>query len=118
MDRRIRQVSIAARSAALRSTQNSLPSGSARITQPDPSGFRWSAKSVAPRPSSRSTSSSRDVSGRRHRWTRFLTVLASDTWLKNNTGPSASCTSVSRAPGLSSGCSGRPVTPLQNRANS
>jgi len=35
-----RQVCMAARSDLLRRTQNSLPSGSARITQPEPSGFR------------------------------------------------------------------------------
>ncbi|MFD4197189.1 LysR family transcriptional regulator [Amycolatopsis thermoflava] len=34
------QDSMAARSESLRSTQNSLPSGSARTAQPDPSGFR------------------------------------------------------------------------------
>ncbi|TDC65749.1 hypothetical protein E1258_04660 [Micromonospora sp. KC207] len=49
----------AARSATLRSTQNSLPSGSASVTQPVPSGRRWSSKSFAPIPISRSTSSSR-----------------------------------------------------------
>ena len=43
-------------SAALRSTQNSLPSGSARTTQPEPSGRRRSSTRVAPMPSSRSTS--------------------------------------------------------------
>src|SRR5690606_14509747 len=69
------QGDVAARSAALRRTQNSFPSGSARMTHPEPSGFRWSATRAAPRPSSRATSSSRDVSGRRHRWTRFLTVF-------------------------------------------
>ncbi|PWS46981.1 hypothetical protein DLE01_32585 [Streptomyces sp. FT05W] len=73
---------MAARSDSLRRTQNSLPSGSARTAQPEPSGFRRSSTRVAPRPVSRSTSGSREVSGRRHRWTRFLTVLASGTWLK------------------------------------
>lgn len=47
------------RSALLRSTQNSLPSGSFRTAQPVPSEFRKSAASVAPRTRSRSTSSSR-----------------------------------------------------------
>jgi hypothetical protein len=36
------------RSAALRSTQNSLPSGSANVTQPEPSARMWSATSLAP----------------------------------------------------------------------
>ena len=44
------------RSAALRSTQNSLPSGSASTTHPAPSGLRWSATQRAPRPSNQSTS--------------------------------------------------------------
>ncbi|MCX4531836.1 transposase [Streptomyces sp. NBC_01669] len=35
-----RQEFIAARSDSLRRTQNSLPSGSARTAQPEPSGFR------------------------------------------------------------------------------
>ena len=39
--------------------QNSLPSGSASTTQPRPSGSRRSSTSVAPRPSSRSSSASR-----------------------------------------------------------
>ncbi|GLZ33214.1 MFS transporter [Lentzea sp. NBRC 105346] len=47
---------VAARSAALRSTQNSLPSGSSSVTQPVPSGLRWSSNTVAPREMSRSTS--------------------------------------------------------------
>ena len=41
-----------ARSAALRSTQKSLPSGSASHTQPVPSGLRWSSTTVAPSPTS------------------------------------------------------------------
>lgn len=59
--------SLAARSDSLRRTQNSLPSGSARTAQPAPSGSRRSSTRVAPRLSRRSTSSSRVVSGRRHR---------------------------------------------------
>lgn len=51
-----------ARSAALRSTQNSLPSISASVTHPVPSARRWSATRVAPSASSRSTSSSRSRS--------------------------------------------------------
>jgi hypothetical protein len=42
------------RSAALRSTQNSLPSGSANVTQPEPSARMWSATSLAPSAVSRS----------------------------------------------------------------
>lgn len=51
-----------ARSAALRSTQNSLPSISASVTHPVPSARRWSATRLAPSASSRSTSSSRSRS--------------------------------------------------------
>ncbi|OUC97417.1 hypothetical protein CA984_11225 [Streptosporangium minutum] len=94
-----------------------MPSGSARTAQPEPSGFRWSATKVAPRPSNRSTSSSREVSGRRHRWIRFLVVFASGTWLKYSSGPSGSITRTSGSPGPSSGLRGLPVTPLQNRAS-
>lgn len=47
---------VAARSAALRKMQNSLPSGSAMTTQPVPSGLRWSSATVAPSATTRSTS--------------------------------------------------------------
>ncbi|QES05594.1 hypothetical protein DEJ44_08155 [Streptomyces venezuelae] len=94
-------MAVAARSAALRSTQNSFPSGSARVAQPLPSGFRWSSNRVAPRPISRSTSSSRvRSSGLRSRWMRFLTDFASGTWMKRRPTPGAS-TSTSSSPGLS-----------------
>ena len=51
----------ASRSARLRRMQNSLPSGSARMTQPVPGPYcpRWSATSTAPCSSSRASSSSR-----------------------------------------------------------
>nr|PPQ60793.1 hypothetical protein C5F59_32050 [Streptomyces sp. QL37] len=112
------QKDFAARSDSPRSTQNSLPSGSARTAQPAPPDSRRSATRVAPRPSRRSTSSSRELSGRRHRWIRFLTVFGSGTWLKYSTGPSGSSTWVSRSPGPLSGSGGHPVTSLQKRASS
>ncbi|RSN08577.1 hypothetical protein DMB42_21475 [Nonomuraea sp. WAC 01424] len=107
-----------ARSEALRRTQNSLPSGSARIVQPVPSGSRRSATRVAPRCSRRSTSSSRVESGRRHRCTRFFTAFGSGTLLKCRIGPSRNITRVSSSPGPSSGWTGQPVTSLQKRASS
>jgi hypothetical protein len=66
------------RSDSLRRMQNSLPSGSASVTQPVP-GPCWSRRSwtrVAPAANSRSTYSFmvRSV-GQRSKWTRFLTVL-------------------------------------------
>ncbi len=67
------------RSASLRRTQNSLPSGSASTTQPVPSGWRMSLTRVAPTSSSRDTSSSRRVSGSRQTCTRFFTTLGSGT---------------------------------------
>ncbi|PLW72589.1 hypothetical protein GQS52_01575 [Streptomyces sp. SCUT-3] len=107
----------AARSDSASSTQNSLPSGSARTTQPQPSGLRRSATRVAPSSSSRWTSASREVSGRRHRWSLFLTDLGSGTWLKYRAGPPGSMISVSSLPGPSSGSSGCPVTSAQNCAS-
>ncbi|RUL91793.1 hypothetical protein EG812_17670 [Verrucosispora sp. FIM060022] len=107
-------------SAALRSTQNSLPSGSARTAQPVPSGRRWSSISTAPRPSSRSTSSSRVRSvGCRSRCTRFFAVLPSGTrW--NSIPPSAISAPDSRAhsgsPGLLSGSCRMPVASAQKVA--
>ena len=70
----------ASRSARLRRMQNSLPSGSARMTQPVPGPYcpRWSATSTAPCSSSRASSSSRLPStGSRSRWMRFLPDLPS-----------------------------------------
>ncbi|PYC71879.1 hypothetical protein C7C46_26380 [Streptomyces tateyamensis] len=94
------------RSARLRSTQNSLPSGSARVAQPVPSGLRWSATRVAPRASRRATSSSRVRScGWRSRWTRFLTVFGSGTVTNSSAAPGVSST-ASGSPGWSSSCSG------------
>ena len=78
---------VAARSAALRSMQSSLPSGSASTTQPVPSDRRRSATMVAPIASSRSASSSRVLSvGTRSRWTRFLTVFGSGTVMNSSPG--------------------------------
>ncbi|QGL50578.1 hypothetical protein GCE86_28275 [Micromonospora terminaliae] len=68
-----------ARSASLRSTQNSLSSGSASTTQPLPSGSRRSATTVAPSARIRSTSRSRGTSGSRQMCTRFFTVFGSGT---------------------------------------
>jgi hypothetical protein len=68
------------RSEAERSRQNSLPSGSARVTQPSPSPVRWSPRTVAPAATARCTISSRvQSSGERSRWTRFFAVLPSGT---------------------------------------
>ncbi|PTU55133.1 hypothetical protein DBB34_15455 [Sphaerisporangium cinnabarinum] len=85
--------------ASLRRMQNSLPSGSARTTQPPPSGVRRSATWVAPSASRRSTSSSRDPSvGRRSRWTRFFSCLSSGT-STNRTCPRLSAGVVASAGG-------------------
>ncbi|RQX10500.1 hypothetical protein DLJ58_11210 [Micromonospora arida] len=94
------------RSPALRSTQNSFPSGSARTAQPVPSARRRSATMVAPRPSTRSTSSSRVRSiGSRQTWSRFLVTLSSGTAWKNMFGvaPSGGSRAASGSPGTSSG---------------
>jgi glutamine synthetase len=74
-------------STSLRSTQNSLPSGSARTAQPRKvSGSRRSSTIVAPRARRRSTSSSRVRSvGTMSRWRRFFTVLPSGT--RTNSSP-------------------------------
>ncbi|RSS51992.1 hypothetical protein EF909_32285 [Streptomyces sp. WAC01280] len=91
-----------ARSAALRSTQNSLPSGSARVAQPVPSAFRRSSSRVAPKASSRLISSSRVRScGWRSRWTRFFPDFPSGTWMKRRLTP-ADSTTASGSPGKSS----------------
>ncbi|RSM85988.1 hypothetical protein DMH04_15035 [Kibdelosporangium aridum] len=93
---------MAARSAALRSTQNSLPSGSASTTQPVPSGRRKSSSSLAPSPCSRSTSSSRVVSGCRQMCIRLRSgVLASGTCWKNMFMPPPRSIATSGSPGLS-----------------
>ncbi|PVC71647.1 hypothetical protein DBP18_16275 [Streptomyces sp. CS081A] len=98
----LRGQAVASRSARLRSTQNSLPSGSARVAQPVPSGFRRSSRRVAPSPISRSTSSSRVRScGWRSRWTRFFAAFGSGTWMKRREAPGDS-TSASSSPGSSS----------------
>ncbi|RFU84748.1 hypothetical protein DY218_20805 [Streptomyces triticagri] len=95
-----------------------MPSGSASTAQPVPSGLRRSSRKVAPSDSRRSTSSSRVVSGRRHRCSRFLPAFASGTSLKCSAGPpGSSSTSVSSSPGRSSASIGRPVTRLQNSAS-
>ncbi|MQA62818.1 MAG: hypothetical protein GEU86_15305 [Actinophytocola sp.] len=75
---------MAARSSALRKTQNSLPSGSASTAQPVPSGRRRSSTTAAPAANSRSTSSSRRISGRRHKCRRFFTVFVSGTLRKRS----------------------------------
>src|SRR5690348_2404302 len=65
------------------STQNSLPSGSARTTHdcaPCPTSA-W----VAPSDTRRSTSASRSP-GRKSRWSRFLMVFASGTETKSRPG--------------------------------
>ena len=67
-----------------RSTQNSLPSGSA-ITTHDSSPFCPISTREAPSDSSRATSASRS-SGRRSRCRRFLTCLASGTRRKSRSG--------------------------------
>ncbi|RSS29962.1 hypothetical protein EF906_35420 [Streptomyces sp. WAC08241] len=106
----------ASRSARPRSTQNSFPSGSPRVAQPVPSGFRRSSSRVAPRPISRSTSSSRVRScGWRSRWTRFFTAFGSGTWMKRSEAPGDS-TSASSSPGLSSSESVESRTRAQKEA--
>ncbi|POX44348.1 hypothetical protein C3489_36580 [Streptomyces sp. Ru71] len=92
-----------------------MPSGSARTAHPVPSGLRRSSTRVAPRASSRSTSSSRVRScGWRSRCTRFLSVFASDTVTNSSPAPSMS---TSGSPGLSSSCRGRPSTSDQKVAS-
>ncbi|AYY13361.1 hypothetical protein EF847_12325 [Actinobacteria bacterium YIM 96077] len=98
------------RSAALRSTQNSLPSGSARTAQPVPSSLRRSSTIVAPLRSSSATSCSRSWCGRRHRWRRFFTVLGSGTEMNSSSCASSSITPTSSSPGSLSGWIGRPST--------
>ncbi|PWR05734.1 hypothetical protein DKT68_25425 [Micromonospora acroterricola] len=108
----------AARSAALRSTQNSLPSGSASTTQPEPSGRIWSSTRVAPMPSSRSTSSSRVRSaGCRSRCSRFFTALPSGTAMNSTSGPPGGRSIASVSPGKSSGCRGQSKTCDQKPAS-
>ncbi|THV40494.1 hypothetical protein FAB82_14575 [Glycomyces buryatensis] len=105
------------RSASERSMQNSLPSGSARTTQPLPSSVRWSATRWAPMPMSRSTSSLRVVSGPRSRWTRFLSCFDSGTLMKSRlTCPEGSTRRLSSSSGPFgySGSSAKPVTCSQN----
>lgn len=98
-----------ARSAALRSTQNSLPSTSAGVTHPAPSARRWSATRVAPSASSRSTSSPRLRScGCRSRCTLFFPALASGTVTKSRVPPVA-VTVASGSPGRSSPPECRPA---------
>ncbi|TCC11577.1 hypothetical protein E0H45_10015 [Kribbella soli] len=92
---------MAARSAALRRTQNSLPSGSCMTTQPVPSGLRWSWAMVAPRVRSQATSSSRGPSGSRSRWPRFLTTFSSLFCSKRTVRPSVG-TAAYGSPGWSS----------------
>ncbi|TIC84374.1 hypothetical protein E8D37_06290 [Nocardioides sp. GY 10127] len=59
-------------SSSERSTHSSLPSGSARTTQPVPSGLRRSCSCRAPSARTRASSSSRVPSrGRRSRWNRL-----------------------------------------------
>ncbi|AVT37600.1 hypothetical protein C6W10_15255 [Plantactinospora sp. BB1] len=109
-----------ARSAALRSTQNSLPSGSASTAQPVPSGRRWSATRVAPSPKSRSTSSSRVRSaGCRQMCSRFLPDLPSGTRWKKTCGltPSGDSRVISSSPGWSSGRRDRSSTWAQKLAS-
>ncbi|HCT75653.1 MAG TPA: hypothetical protein DGG94_05665 [Micromonosporaceae bacterium] len=59
-----------------------MPSGSAKTTQPVPSGLRRSSTMEPPRPSTRSTAMSRRSSGVRQMCTRFFTVLGSGTCAK------------------------------------
>ncbi|TFV55238.1 hypothetical protein E4P41_17485 [Geodermatophilus sp. DF01-2] len=103
-----------ARSASLRRMQNSLPSGSASTTHPDPSGRRRSATVRAPSPSSRWSSSSRvPWAGLRSRWRRFLTCLASGTAMNSSRrAPSSETIMHSSSPGSfgSSGSSANPST--------
>ncbi|AZM53851.1 hypothetical protein DMA15_15755 [Streptomyces sp. WAC 01529] len=103
----------AARSASPHSTQNSLPSGSARTAQPRPVGLRWSSTSFAPSARMRSTSSSRVRSwGWRSTCSRFLTVFASGTVTKRRVMPSA-VTRASGSPGKSSSAIEPPRTSAQ-----
>jgi len=66
------QLALAGRSSALRSTQNSLPSGSSSTAHPEPSEARRSSCRDAPRLIRRSTSRSRGRCGCRHRCSRVL----------------------------------------------
>ncbi|PZR99872.1 MAG: hypothetical protein DLM70_14575 [Chloroflexi bacterium] len=105
-------------SEALRSTQNSLLSGSASTAQPDPSGRRRSLTSVAPSSASRSTSASRVQSaGRRQRCWRFFTTLCSGTDWKMSSPPCGSGIPTSSSRGSLSGCTGRASTADQNAAS-
>ncbi|PYC72000.1 hypothetical protein C7C45_10250 [Micromonospora arborensis] len=98
---------VATRSPALRSTQNSFPSGSASTAQPVPSACRWSVTRVAPRASTRSTSSSLVRStGSRQMWSRFFVAFSSGTSWKNRFGVASSDGSraASGSPGAFSPC--------------
>ncbi|TCC54608.1 hypothetical protein E0H73_38255 [Kribbella pittospori] len=108
---------VAARSAALRSTQNSLPSGSCMTTKPVPSGSRWSLAMVAPMVRSHSTSASRGPSGSRQRWTRFLTTFSSSFWPKSSVIESVT-TAAYGSSGASSSGRGALSTCSQKPANS
>ncbi|RLP91729.1 hypothetical protein EAD98_23090 [Micromonospora sp. CV4] len=110
---------VGTRSPALRTTQNSFPSGSASTAQPVPSAFRRSATMVAPRPSTRSISSSRVRStGSRQMCSRFLVTLSSGTAWKNRFGVASSggSSAASGSPGTSSGCRAYPSTEDQKPA--
>ncbi|TCC11245.1 hypothetical protein E0H45_08140 [Kribbella soli] len=108
-----------ARSASLRSTQNSLPSRSFMVTQPRPSGTRWSSWIVPPSDRIRSTSWSRVRSvGPQSRCTRFFTDFPSGTAMNSIPGAGAgACTRTSSSPGSSPSATGQPVTLLQNCAS-
>ncbi|PZS19738.1 MAG: hypothetical protein DLM57_03385 [Pseudonocardiales bacterium] len=107
-----------ARSASLRRMQNSLPSGSASTTQPDPSGWRRSSTVRAPSRNSSASSSSREpCAGFRSRCSRFLTCLASGTSMNSSRCvPSSEKIMHSSSPGSlgSSGSSANPRTLPQN----
>ncbi|KAB1930707.1 hypothetical protein F8271_27525 [Micromonospora sp. ALFpr18c] len=107
------------RSPALRTTQNSLPSGSASTAQPVPSERRRSTTMLAPRPSTRSTSSSLVRStGSRQMCSRFLVTLSSGTSWKNRfaVASSGGSRAASGSPGKSSECRAYPSTSAQKPA--
>jgi hypothetical protein len=99
------------------STQNSLPSGSARITQVTSAG--WSSSTEAPSATRRAISCCCGPGGITSRWIRFLPIFGSETLTKySRTPPSAAGpTLYYSCPGSrSSAWSAHPVTAAQNRA--
>src|SRR3984893_1406382 len=72
---------------------------------------------TAPRPSSRSTSSSIGPGARKSKCPRFLAVLGSGTWLNQMLGPPQPAASTKALPSVESSSTSDPRTAAQNRAS-